>query len=571
MSVNMWRIPPSLDFHRRFGRLSPRLQILCAQLPLVATLGVITLAWTALFPQLFSSPGVLTGLGIIAAATAVAGLLPWGRLPAWSTWVIPLLDLLGIGFLYSGGQGLITGVSLVQLFPVVWMAWSRVAPRAAVVLTVLSALLIVWGPIFASDGPVERESLAAPILVPPILGVVSYVCGAMRLELETWRESLRTKDAQLVAALEESKHRAQLLDGVLNAIGVGVLVVDAQGRDVHRNTAQIVLDDGGMRARNAAGGVVQVFEADGVTPLPPDQLPARRALRGSFEDLQIWAGGPENRMALSVSARTLRDDDGRVTGSVIASTDITAMVKALRTKDDFVSSVSHELRTPLTSILGYLEMALDSLSDPEVPAERIAGHLEVAQRNGDRLLQLVSDLLATAGGSGTITPLPLPLAELVDDRLQAAGPRARAAQVQLVNEVPPVLSVYADPNRLCQVLDNLLSNAVKYTPDGGTVTVRGAADENRTVFSVADTGLGMSEEEQAGLFTRFFRTEAVRRAGIPGAGLGMAISKGIVEAHGGEITVQSTPGEGTVFTVSLPSAPDAAASEEPGHAMAGGA
>ncbi len=570
MSVKTWRIPRSLDFHRRFARLSPRQQILTAQLPLVATLGGIALAWTALFPQLFSSPGVLIGLGIVAAATAVAGLLPWSRLPAWSTWLIPLMDLLGIGFLYSGGQGLITGVSLVQLFPVVWLAWSRVAPRAAVVLTVLSALLIVWGPVFSSDGPVQREELAAPILVPPILGVVAYVCGALRLELDTWRDSLRAKDAQLEAALEESKHRAQLLDGVLNAIGVGVLVVDAQGRDVHRNTAQIILDDAGMRARDAAGGIVQVFEADGVTPVPPEQLPVRRALRGSFEDLQIWAGGPDNKLALSISARTLRDDAGRVTGSVIASTDVTATVRALRSKDDFVSSVSHELRTPLTSILGYLEMALDSLKDPQVPAERIAGHLEVAQRNGDRLLQLVSDLLATAGGSGTITPVPLALAELVDDRLQAAGPRAQGAQVQLVNEVPPGLQAFADPNRLCQVLDNLLSNAVKYTPDGGTVTVSAAADGSRTVFSVADTGLGMTKDEQAGLFTRFFRTEAVRRAGIPGAGLGMAISKGIVEAHGGEITVQSTPGEGTVFTVSLPSAPDAGAYEGHGHAMAGG-
>ncbi|MER1995471.1 MAG: HAMP domain-containing sensor histidine kinase [Arthrobacter sp.] len=569
MSVRTWRFPPSLDFHRRFGMLSPRLQILCAQLPLVVTLGGIALAWTALFPQLFTSPGILTGLSVIAAATAVAGLLPWGRLPAWCTWSVPLLDLLGIGFLYSGGQGLITGVSLVQLFPVAWMAWSRVAPRAAVVITVLSALLIVWSPVFTSHGPVERESLAAPILVPPILGVVSYVCGALRLELDTWRESLRTKDAELEAALEESKHRAQLLDGVLNAIGVGVLVVDARGRDVHRNTAQIILDDAGIRARDQAGGVLQVFEADGVTPLPPEQRPVPRALRGSFEDLQLWAGGPENRMALSVSARTLRDDDGRVTGSVIASTDITAMVRALRTKDDFVSSVSHELRTPLTSILGYLEMAQDSLQDPFVPAERIAAQLEVAQRNGDRLLQLVSDLLATAGGSGTITPVRQPLAELVADRLQAAGPRARAGKVQLVSEVPPELCVYADPNRLCQVLDNLLSNAVKYTPDGGTVTVRAGTSGDRTLFSVADTGMGMSEEEQSGLFTRFFRTEAVRRAGIPGAGLGMAISKGIVEAHGGQITVQSAPGEGTVFTVSLPSAPDAAASEEPGHARAG--
>ena len=117
------------------------------------------------------------------------------------------------------------------------------------------------------------------------------------------------------------------------------------------------------------------------------------------------------------------------------------------------------------------------------------------------------------------------------------------------------LAVQADPVRLAQVLDNLLSNAIKYSPDGGTVTVSAWTDGICTCLEVQDTGMGMSEQDQKEPFTKFFRTGAVRQTGIPGAGLGLAISKNIVEAHGGTITLVSAPGAGSSFTVSLPQAP----------------
>ena len=170
-------------------------------------------------------------------------------------------------------------------------------------------------------------------------------------------------------------------------------------------------------------------------------------------------------------------------------------------------------------------------------------------------------LLAAASGSVALDPRPVSVAELVSAGLRSASPRADAGGVALAAEHAPDLTLQADPGRLAQVLDNLLSNAIKYSPAGGTVTVRawvepGSAFRPRTAFlQVQDTGMGMDDDDQRELFTKFFRTGAVRRAGIPGAGLGLAITKNIVEAHGGTISLVSAPGTGSTFTVSLPQPP----------------
>jgi signal transduction histidine kinase len=127
--------------------------------------------------------------------------------------------------------------------------------------------------------------------------------------------------------------------------------------------------------------------------------------------------------------------------------------------------------------------------------------------------------------------------------------------VELHDELPDQCEAFVDAQRMGQVVDNLLSNAVKYSPDGGTVTVRTVSSRTHTGFEVADTGMGMTEEERAEVFTKFFRAGSARKAAIPGVGLGLAISRSIVESHGGTITVCSSPGVGTVFAVLLPREP----------------
>jgi signal transduction histidine kinase len=222
---------------------------------------------------------------------------------------------------------------------------------------------------------------------------------------------------------------------------------------------------------------------------------------------------------------------------------------------DFVASASHELRTPLTSILGYLEMLAEE-------AERLSPSglqfFEVVCRNARRLQALVEDLLTmTQVESGTLatTVAPFDLNGLLDATGEAFRPVCERSGLEL--EVVPAAglpAVLADRTRTEQVLDNLVSNAVKFTAPGGRVRIGSVAAGRRVAVEVADTGVGISEDDLPRVFERFYRCESSTRMAVPGTGLGLAIAKAMAEAQGGALTVRSRLGEGATFTLLLPAA-----------------
>ncbi|WAP51146.1 ATP-binding protein [Arthrobacter sp. ATA002] len=547
------RLLSSLGLNRDFHELTLAQRVRISQAPLVITVTLLCIIFATLLPEILARPLFQTGLVLLALITVATAVVPWDRLWYPSYWILPILDFAAIGYLYAGSQGLATGIYLLAIFPVFWLAWSRVSAIGARILSFLGPLAIVWNPVIASDLPVTGQRLAAPILGPLVTLAVAVTVSVMRQDMAAQQAALGEKDKLLENALNQSTERSELLDVVLNAIDVGVLVVNANGNAVHKNEHMDALDDRlrpqGMKHTQEQD--LLFFGADRTTALPAEQRPIARAIRGeTFQDVLIWAGPAGDQLALSCSARVLRNDHG-FNGAVIAFKDITALADALRAKEDFVSNVSHELRTPLTSIIGYLDLAEEEAEHLGLIGT-IPHAVSVAQRNSERLLRLVSDLLTAASGSVALDPRPVCLNELVSAGLRSSSPRAAAGGVELVSACTPGLSVQADPVRLAQVLDNLLSNAIKYSPDGGMVTVSAWSDGGGTFLEVRDTGMGMSEEDQRELFTKFFRTGAVRQAGIPGAGLGLAISKNIVEAHGGTISLVSAPGEGSTFTVCLP-------------------
>jgi len=223
-----------------------------------------------------------------------------------------------------------------------------------------------------------------------------------------------------------------------------------------------------------------------------------------------------------------------------------------RLKDEFVSSISHELRTPLTSIAGYVEL----LQEDEEDAEK-RGHLTIVGRNAERLLALVSDLLFAARlqyGRLELERSPVDLRSLVEQCVDSAKPRAQAASVHLDLEVEDVPQILGEQAKLAQLLDNLVSNAIKFTPRDGRVGVRLTAHHELIRIEVSDTGIGIPDHDRERLFERFFRAQSALERQIQGTGLGLYISKAIVDAHDGRIGVDSLPGEGTTFVVELPAA-----------------
>ena len=553
-----------LGLQTEFYELSLNQRIKISHAPLVLTAVLLCAIYAVMLPEILTRPAFQTGLVLLLLVHVAAVVVPWNKFWYPTYWILPLLDFVAIGFLYNGSQGLALGVYLLSVFPVFWMAWSRVSAVGARLLSFFGPLAIVWYPTFAAAEPITGQRLAAPILGPLVTLAVAVTVTLVRQDMAAQQAALAHKDELLENALAQSTERSQLLDVVLNAIDVGVLVVGANGSAVHKNERMRALDDRmrppGMKHTQEED--LLFFGADRTTALPPEERPVGRAMNGeAYQDVLIWAGPPGNQMGLSCSARILRNEHG-FNGAVITFTEITALADALRAKDDFVSNVSHELRTPLTSIIGYLDLAQEEAEDTGLGGT-IPHAVEVAQRNSERLLRLVSDLLTAASGSVAPDPRLVSVDELISSGFRSASPRAAAGGVVLAAEHAPGLTVRADPVRLAQVLDNLLSNAIKYSPDGGTVTVRAWAEPGRTFLQVQDTGMGMDDDDQRELFTKFFRTGAVRRAGIPGAGLGLAITKNIVEAHGGTISLLSAPGLGSTFTVALPQQQSAAAAENP--------
>jgi len=223
-----------------------------------------------------------------------------------------------------------------------------------------------------------------------------------------------------------------------------------------------------------------------------------------------------------------------------------------RLKDDFVSTISHELRPPLTSINGYVELAREE-ADSETDA-----YLEVVERNADRLLALVNDLLLVArlqSGDFELELERVDVGRLVMESVASAKPVAVGANVELrVRLSGGETQVRGDRRRLGQVVDNLVSNAIKFSPDAGAVDLTVDRQNGMVLIEVEDHGIGIPENEHGRLFERFFRAQSALDHQIPGTGLGLYITKSIVEAHGGTVVARSVAGEGTSFVVELPAA-----------------
>ena len=223
-----------------------------------------------------------------------------------------------------------------------------------------------------------------------------------------------------------------------------------------------------------------------------------------------------------------------------------------RGRSEFFGSVSHELRTPLTSILGFTALLRE---DSERLGEENREYVSVIERNARRQLRLVEDLLSIAriqSGEFTLNRADLDLAAVVGDAVEELRPVSEEKEIKLSAEFGGTIRMSGDADRLAQVVANLLSNAIKFTPRAGRVEVRLEAHGGEAVLTVSDSGPGIDAADRSRLFERLYRADAAKSKRVSGAGLGLAITKSIVEAHSGRIEVSDSAEPGTTFVVTLP-------------------
>lgn len=262
---------------------------------------------------------------------------------------------------------------------------------------------------------------------------------------------------------------------------------------------------------------------------------------------------PEHRI-LEVRTNPVLDRAGHYLGCVSTLHDVTAEREIAVMKNEFVSMVSHELRTPLTSIKGYVDLIVDGEAG-EINDVQLE-FLQIVQENSDRLVSLINDLLDISrieSGRVHLKIEPLELADVVQGVLDTFRTYADQSDVTLKTSVGGSMPrVAADRDRVGQVLMNLVSNAIKYSPGGGAVTISVEPQGDFVNVGVTDSGIGISEEDQRQLFTKFFRVDSSLTREIGGTGLGLSICKSVVELHGGTIWATSSEGEGSTFAFSLP-------------------
>ncbi|MBM2809530.1 MAG: hypothetical protein HW416_289, partial [Chloroflexi bacterium] len=231
------------------------------------------------------------------------------------------------------------------------------------------------------------------------------------------------------------------------------------------------------------------------------------------------------------------------------------MELANRHKSEFLASMSHELRTPLNAILGFSDLLM-SADEDEYDAEERGVYLETIHSSGQHLLSLINDILDLAkveAGKMSVRCEALQLELVIRQVCATLSPLAAAKRIQVVADVDPAVVLQADGGKVKQILYNLLSNAIKFTPEEGRVTVSVRSVGDTTEIAVTDTGIGIADEDRERVFAEFQQLDTGPGRHYQGTGLGLTLTRRLVELHGGRIWVDSTPGQGATFTVALPS------------------
>ena len=389
--------------------------------------------------------------------------------------------------------------------------------------------------------------------------VVSWIATQIgRAAFELWmrdrqernERELNETSAKLKKLVDEMGDMSVVVRSIADAVNVGVLFYDTENRPtLHNRMTERLL---GLTGFDPATGLSKhVYASDRRTRVKQDKNIISETLEGDQRGLIYWVGDPQGEQrAIVTEAHAITRASGERLGSAVVTYDVTDLANAIEIREEYLATVSHELRTPLTSIVGYLDLIDDGY---DIDSLGFAKEFRNIQRSANQMLTLIRDLLSTSTSELALRIEPIDLSSLLAQSVSTFQPTIDVARQTLQLEMPhSTVLAHLDGARIKQVVDNLISNAAKYTPDGGTITVTLERGDDTVAIVVADNGRGINKTDQARLFDRFFRTRDVREAAIQGVGIGLTIVKTIVDAHGGTIQVESEPGHGSTFRVTLP-------------------
>jgi PAS domain S-box-containing protein len=421
--------------------------------------------------------------------------------------------------------------------------------------------------------PYTRSRLAMPILRGGrVLGVIEIQSSKPNAFTNSTQRFLTTLADHAAVAIENTLLFDMVLDEqnktkfILQSIADGVYTVD---RDLHILTFNPAAERiTGWREDEARGKPCTTVFHEAGNEMSIHQATLIQQVLSSGEPVTSDPDAPAiltrdgHPVYISSSASPLRNRENTVVGVVVAFRDVSAERELDRLKSDFVSMVSHELRSPLANLSAAIELMLDA-SDHRTPSIE---PLHIARANAQRLTHLIENILNVSqieAGQMRVQVEPIILLSVIRQVIE--GAQAQTSRHQLMLRAPESIPfVLADKSKIEIVLNNLLTNAINYSPLGGRVLVRIArAVRNEIVVSVIDEGIGISPEHLDKLFTRFYRVDASDGRDVYGHGLGLYISKHLIELQGGRIWVRSKEGNGSCFSFTLPIVPEPEPQEDP--------
>jgi len=423
------------------------------------------------------------------------------------------------------------------------MASLRTILAAALLLAVLCSLLLSYFLSSIASRPLRSMAAAASRIGRGEFGSRIHVTSRDEIgELGTVMNEMADKIEEQLERISSEKNR---LDTILRGMGEGIIVTDGSGAVTLANPAFRMLFSHGKEIEGKS--LIEITRQPALINALKKVLETREEI---VEELVVRM--PDEKSLLTHWVPLM--EESTLLGAVAVFHDITDLKRLEKIRRDFVANVSHELRTPVSVIKGYAETLLSE--GRTLPPEQGARFVEIIHNHAERLGNLIGDLLTLSSiESGVISLEPVPTrldpavnraVHLLEDKLR--GKHMSVAISESLGDLPQVL---ADPGKLEQVLINLLDNAVKFTNENGSVTVSAEDLGEQVRIDVSDTGIGIPSAALPRIFERFYRVDAARSREMGGTGLGLSIVKHIVQAHGGTVSVASTPGKGSTFSFTL--------------------